>query len=78
MSKSIALVATGMLFLTGCCTAHHLTQWEYKTEFTSPIAIGEPQLNALGKDGWALVSCTFVPKDQNPAEYRYIFRRPLK
>ncbi len=81
MKKSIALVfAASTIFLAGCCTTHHITQWEYKTLTGYNIESGTG-LNSLGKDGWILVGYAFVPKGQTQTggdEYRYVFKRPMK
>lgn len=59
MKKNIALL--GVLSLTalafsGCSTAHcAATAWEYKVwKYDLPTTTPEPELNALGKDGWSL------------------------
>ena len=81
MNKSFALtLAASGLLLAGCCSTHHLTQWEYKVV---PIAKRpftpegpdqwrkdqEVLMNALGKDGWAFVA---------QSETTLYFKRPVK
>jgi hypothetical protein len=54
MKKNIALIlAASTLLLAGCCSTHHVTQWEYKTygaAYSSPSAVGD--LNKLAAEGW--------------------------
>jgi len=47
MKKHIALIlAAGTLLLAGCCTNHHVTQWEYKK-------VGSiEEANKAAADGW--------------------------
>jgi len=55
MKKFIALTFTAVtLFLAGCCTPHHVTQWEYKT-VTDNDASAE-KLSQLGEQGWNVIS----------------------
>ena len=45
MKKSIALIfAASTLFLAGCCTTQHVTQWEYKVVPIAPGNGANPQL----------------------------------
>jgi hypothetical protein len=58
MKNTIALiVAASTLGLSGCCTAHHVTKWEYKqiepSKGTSRVS--EDALNKLGDEGWSVV-----------------------
>ena len=76
MKKSIALIfAASTLFLAGCCTTHHVTQWEYKVVPTSGANRQEyPQeqealMNGLGKEGWKFV---------NAIDGYCYFQRPVK
>jgi len=62
------MFVTSVLLLTGCCTTHHITKWEYKLAFPPAFNTGEnineyhervtAVLDDLGKDGWILVSQT--------------------
>jgi hypothetical protein len=63
MKKHIALgLVAGTLFLAGCCTTHHVTQWEYKNISLQVYQLRPPNLssalNDLGKDGWVVVGFT--------------------
>ena len=63
MKKSIALIfAASTLFLAGCCTTHHVTQWEYKGVNLQVYQLRPPNLSStlddLGKDGWSVVGVT--------------------
>ena len=50
MKKHIALVfAASTLFLAGCCTTSHQTQWEYKTVRSIR------EVNELAAQGWVVV-----------------------
>ncbi|MGO8765819.1 MAG: hypothetical protein ACLQSR_11890 [Limisphaerales bacterium] len=79
MKKSIALIfAASTLFLAGCCTTHHVTQWEYKVVPVAPGNGANPQLypqgqealmNGFGKEGWIFV---------NAADGYSYFKRPVK
>jgi protein involved in sex pheromone biosynthesis len=54
MKKHIALgLVASTLFLAGCCTTHHVTQWEYKTyrDVVSTSSF-ESGLNKLASEGW--------------------------
>ena len=54
MKKHIALgLVASTLFLAGCCTTHHVTQWEYKT-YREALSAGsfESGLNKLASEGW--------------------------
>ena len=57
-----AVCALGILFLAGCCTTHHFTQWEYKNISLQVYQLRPPNLssalNDLGKDGWVVVGFT--------------------
>jgi protein involved in sex pheromone biosynthesis len=53
MKKHIALgLVASTLFLAGCCTAHHVTKWEYRMASTTTEA------NQLSDQGWILVNGT--------------------
>ena len=55
MKKSIALIfVASTLFLAGCCTPHHVTQWEYKTVVDSDASADK--LSQLGEQGWNVIS----------------------
>jgi hypothetical protein len=63
MRKSIALIfVASILFLAGCCTTHHITQWEYKSLTLQAYQLSPPNLSPalddLGKDGWSVVGVT--------------------
>ena len=66
--KTVVIVGAISLLLTGCCTTRQ-TQWEYKVTNVPHTAGGantaapqdrfertEKYLNALGAEGWVLVS----------------------
>jgi hypothetical protein len=51
MKKHIALgLLASTLFLAGCCTARHVTQWEYKRAYSIE------EVNKAAADGWILMS----------------------
>ncbi len=55
MKKHIAITLTASaLFLAGCCTAHHVTKWEYKQVYAQ---VSDESLNKLGDEGWSVVAC---------------------
>jgi hypothetical protein len=84
MSKSIALMfVASALLLAGCCTSHHVTQWEYMnltiTASMPDQSQSHPTLNELGKEGWVVVG--FAHESGGPHEneyYRYVLKRKLQ
>jgi hypothetical protein len=55
MKKSIALIlAAGTLILAGCCTARHVTQWEYKVTVAPRLSGTNSQspTNSLSVSDW--------------------------
>lgn len=66
----VLIIATALLFLTGCSTERYAVRWEYKAATTN--AMGSEQmdsfLNGMAKDGWI-----FVEKDRD--SFCYIFKR---
>ena len=72
--KSLMLVAVAALpLLTGCCSYHRTTAWEYRVVqgWSGPGSVGveqdraefERQLNEAGSQGYAIASSTTVPGD---------------
>ena len=76
--KSLIITAGSSLLLAGCCTAGHLTKWEYKVAAIPQTTAGgqawaeerQSFLNGLGKDGWVLV----CEKDGN----LFYLKRPMR
>ena len=80
--KHFFIIAASIFLLTGCCTTHHVTQWEYKV-VTGPrwtpankyksqedfLKDREAFMDDLGKDGWIYVSET---------DNTFYFKRPVK
>ncbi len=57
MKKTFALLtATGILFLSGCCTAHHARAWDYKVLRAMFPEQLEPQIQKAAAEGWLVVS----------------------
>ena len=62
--KQLFLIGATSFLLAGCCTTHHVTQWEYKVVRQTRAEGGpaeqaksqESLMNDLGKDGWIFVS----------------------
>jgi hypothetical protein len=85
MKKSITLIfAAGTLVLAGCCTTHHVTQWEYKnltiagSDPDQNVNNIHPTLNELGKEGWSVVGFTYLPADSTHVnEYIYVLKRKI-
>ena len=79
MKKVIALTfAASALLLAGCCTAHHITKWEYRK------AYGIDQVNKLAGDGWIVTGFSAYPSGdsssasgQSHAEV-YLLKRPQR
>jgi hypothetical protein len=67
------------LLLTGCCTAHRSSAWEYKT-IRIMVLSGNPdqELNAQLKDGWRVVSFSVTEPTSNVWNYHYLLRRPAR
>lgn len=81
MKKLITLLFTAStLVLAGCCTTHHVTQWEFKNVTIIGSAPDQnPELNQLGKQGWVVVGFVHEPGDSQHNEYyRYILKRKLR
>jgi hypothetical protein len=57
MKKTFTLIlATGTLFIAGCCTTHYAKAWDYKVltgDFKNPL---EPQIQKAAAEGWVVVS----------------------
>ncbi len=68
MKKHIALIMAAVtLLLAGCCTTHHVTNWEYKTGFMS-----DAELNASVSQGWRVAYVLPIP----PGNIEYVLKRP--
>ena len=86
MKNNLAVIfAASLLFLTGCCSMHHVTKWEYKNltiEGTAPDQNPSnihPTLNELGKEGWTVVGFAHDPGGSNQnAYYYYLLKRKVK
>jgi len=86
MSKFIALMfVASALLLAGCCTSHHVTQWEYMnltiTASMPDQSQSHPTLNELGKEGWVVVGFSHDPGDSKEWKneyYRYVLKRKLQ
>ena len=73
MKKHIALgLVASTLFLAGCCTSHHITQWEYKTLDAAREA-NDTELNELGAQGWSVVG---FQKNTQTTGVVYLLKRP--
>ena len=58
MKKAITLiVAASTLWLSGCCTTHHVSKWEYKQLLPDrgSTRATDDALNKLGEEGWSVV-----------------------
>ena len=66
MKKSLFLSATCGFLLAGCCTAHHVTKWEYRQ--TGTIT----EVNQLAEQGWTVVNFT----SPVAGAYVYLLRHP--
>ena len=77
--KQLLIIGSSSLLLTGCCTTHQATRWEYKVvrpaRWTQDGGMTEWQknqeamMNDLGKDGWIFVS---------QSDQTLYFKRPVK
>ncbi len=66
MKKSLLLITACGFLLAGCCTAHHVTKWEYRQ--TNSLR----EVNRLAEQGWTVVS--FAIPQGGP--YEYLLKRP--
>ena len=72
MKQSVALLSVACaVLLGGCCTAPHVTKWEYKQVSTQ---ITDESLNKLADEGWSVVC---VGTSSNGAHF-YILKRPKR
>jgi hypothetical protein len=85
--KSLVLglvAASALLFVTGCSTTHAPPAWEYRVinVLHDPLSTKselEQQLNQAGKEGYAVVSSTAMPPDENRKPYTMvILKRPKR
>ena len=76
--KQLLIIGASSLLLAGCCTARHVTRWEYKVVREAHDIQGGPTewrknqealMNDLGKDGWIFVS---------QSDQILYFKRPVK
>jgi len=67
MRKAALFAALGALTLTGCCSVHHATKWEYR------LATSLKEVNELADQGWT-VSSFAMPGQGGPNEY--LLKRP--
>jgi hypothetical protein len=65
------ITASGLL-LSGCCTSHHVTRWEYKTEPN----IGDVRLNKEAEAGWTVVNFTETISSEGKVDRSYLLKRP--
>jgi protein involved in sex pheromone biosynthesis len=74
MKKHIALgLVASTLFLAGCCTSHHVAQWEYRE------ASGMGEVNQLAAQGWTVVGYSTSDYDngQSSGHYQhFLLKRP--
>ncbi len=61
MKKSLLLITACGFLLAGCCTAHHVTKWEYRQ------ATSLAEVNQLAEQGWTVVN--FAVPDSGPWQY---------
>jgi hypothetical protein len=75
--KQLFLIGATSLLLAGCCTTHHVTQWEYKVVRQNRVGLAyadfaktqESLMNDLAKDGWIFVS---------QSDETLCFKRPVR
>ena len=87
MKKAVALtLAASSLFLAGCSTTHHVTQWEYKNVTLQGYQLRPPNyssaLDDLGKAGWQVVGFSHATGNQGDNRdydfYYYVLKRKLQ
>lgn len=77
-SKVLAVIAA-LSLLTGCCTYHRTTAWEYRVVHASRAADLEQKLNQAGKDGFRVDSSMAMPLPQAEIpETLVIMKRPVR
>jgi hypothetical protein len=67
MKKSLPVIAACGLLLSGCCAAHHVTNWEYR------MVESLKEVNQLADQGWVVVNFA-MPGQGGPNEY--LLKRP--
>ncbi len=78
--KSQMLAALAALpLLTGCCTYHRTTAWEYRVVHASRAADLEQKLNQAGREGFRVDFSMAMPLPQAEIpETMVIMKRPLR
>jgi hypothetical protein len=78
--KPFMAIVAGALLATGCCTTHHhAAAWDYKVLRSydeSNHSSLEKELNALGAEGWTVVSSSWVVDPPGPPHHVVILKRP--
>jgi hypothetical protein len=77
MKKHIALgLVVSTLFLAGCCTTHHVTQWEYKT-YREALGTSsfDDNLNKLASEGW-IIDEVLTPAANDGGYTTILLKRP--
>ncbi len=72
----MVLCSASMLLMSGCATSHtESAAWDYKVLTGVVPSDIEKRLNALGQEGWLMVSSTTKPNEPNPAEVLVFLKR---
>lgn len=70
------VLCSAAILASGCASAHsHATAWEYKVVDGYVSADIESKINALGHDGWVVVSSASAPGDANTPKAIVILKR---
>jgi hypothetical protein len=68
--KFLMLAVASAFLLTGCCTSHRVTAWEYTTVRSIDA------VNALAKEGWSVAGFTEYQNSGNPITQVFVMKRP--
>ncbi len=79
MKSQILAAFAALPLLTGCCTYHKTTAWEYRVVHASRAADLEQKLNQAGREGFRVESSMAMPLPQAEIpETMVIMKRPLR
>ncbi len=79
MRSHMLATVTALSLLTGCCSYHRTTAWEYRVVHASRAADFEQKLNQAGREGFRVDSSMPMPLPQTEIpETMVIMKRPVR
>ncbi len=79
MKSRMVAAAVALSLLTGCCSYHRTTAWEYRVVHASRAADLEQKLNQAGREGFRVESSMAMPLPQAEIpETMVIMKRPVR